>query len=90
MDFLVLGSCIIVVWDALKTLAPLVWAASLLILLTATSIGFFHYFRDFGESGPLPYEWLNGYYKFTLPLLALALLKAGLDQKLFGSKVAKQ
>ena len=51
------------------------WAASLLILLTAISIGFFHYFRDVGESGPLPYEWLNGYYKFTLPLITLAVLK---------------
>jgi hypothetical protein len=75
IDFLVLGSCIIIVWDAFKILPRLVWSASLLILLVATNIGFFHYFQDFGESGPLPYEWLNGYYKFSLPLIILAVLK---------------
>jgi hypothetical protein len=75
IDFLVLGSCIIIVWDAFKTLPRLVWAESLLIILAATSKEFIYYFRAFGESGPLPYEWLNGYHKFSLPLITLAGLK---------------
>ena len=75
VDFLVLGSCVVVVWDAFNTVPRFAWSASLSILFMATAIGFFHLFRDFGESGPLPYEWLNGYYKFSLPLIGLTILK---------------
>jgi len=86
VDFLVLGSCIIIVWDGFKTLPRLVWTASFLILLTATNIGFFHYFRDFGESGPLPYEWLNGYYKFALPFIALVVFSSFLKSNMMTIK----
>ena len=74
IDFVVLGSCIIIVWDAFKTMPRLIWGTAFMVLLIATNIGFFYYFRDSGESGPLPYEWLNGYYKFTVPLITLSLM----------------
>lgn len=74
IDFLVLGSCIIIVWDAFKTMPRLIWVTAFVFLLVATTIGFIQYFRDSGESGPLAYEWLNEYYKFTVPLITLSLI----------------
>jgi len=76
IDFLVLGSCIVLVWDSFRTLPRLIWTASFLVLLCATNIGFVHYFSDFESSGPLPYEWLNGYFKNSVPLITLVLLNS--------------
>jgi len=86
IDLLVLGSCIIIVWDAFRSLSPVVWISSFAVLLIATNTGFFHHFRDSGESGPLPYEWLNGYYQYTLPLISLAILNRIVRRRFAGSK----
>jgi hypothetical protein len=73
-DLLILLSCTILVWKAFRPTIRTVWVLSLVLLLLATGMGFFHHFPDYGESGPLPYEWLNGYYPFSLPLILLTLV----------------
>jgi hypothetical protein len=74
IDFLVLLSCIIIVWDTFRSAHLFVWVAAFAVSLVAANIGFIYHFKDFGESGPLPFEWLNEYFIHALPLLILALL----------------
>jgi hypothetical protein len=74
IDLLVFGSCIILVWHTFRSAPLLVWVAAFAVLLVAANIGFIHHFKDFGESGPLPFEWLNEYFIQALPLIILALL----------------
>ena len=76
-DLLVLLSCTILAWEAFRPTIRTAWVLSLVILLLATGMGFFHHFPDYGESGPLPYEWLNGYYTFSLPLIFVTLVARG-------------
>jgi hypothetical protein len=73
IDFLVVGSCFVIVWHAFRPLPSFMWITPFGVLLVATIVDFLHHFRDFGESGPLPYEWLNGYHRHTLPLITLVL-----------------
>jgi hypothetical protein len=73
-DLLILGTCILLVLNEFKYCPNFIWFISIFILIITTSIEFFYLFRDVGESGPLPYEWLNGYYKFSLPLIILSML----------------
>jgi len=35
--------------------------------------GFGYHFRDSGESGPLPYEWINDYFWSAIPLLVTTM-----------------
>ena len=74
VDLLVLGSCIIIVWDSFRTMPRAIWVVSMIILVCSANVGFIYHFQDSGASGPLPFEWLNDYYKFTLPLIATSLL----------------
>jgi hypothetical protein len=76
IDLLVLGSCIVLVWHTFRSAPLLVWVAALAVLIVAANIGFIHHFKDFGESGPLPFEWLNEYFMHALPLIILALLSS--------------
>lgn len=89
IDLLIVGGCVIIAWDAFRSVPRFMWIASFIALLIATSIGFFHYFQDAGESGPLPYEWLNGYYKFTIPLIALCSLNHFFRWRMVKQKRAK-
>ena len=86
IDLLVVGSCIIIVWDTFRASPRIILLTSFMVLLIATTIGFFHYFRDSGASGPLPYEWLNGYYEHTVPFIILSLLMFFLRQRFENSK----
>lgn len=90
IDLMVVASCIIIVWHTFRSLPLFLWIVSLAVLFLAASIGFFHHFRDVGESGPLPYEWLNGYYKFSLPLIILALLNRLFQWRFDSSKADLQ
>jgi hypothetical protein len=44
----------------------------MVVLLAASLVGLFVHFRDSGESGPLPYEWLNDYYFRSTPLMLIS------------------
>ncbi|HRQ89762.1 MAG TPA: hypothetical protein PLA50_13260 [Bacteroidia bacterium] len=57
------------------------WIPSMMTFFAASMAGFFHHFRDSGESGPLPFEWLNQYYQFGLPSLILILLSVALARR---------
>ena len=72
IDMAVVGSCIILVADAFKHLAVWLFVFGVAVLLTASLAGMFVHFQDSGESGPLPYEWLNGYYLRSMPLLLIS------------------
>jgi hypothetical protein len=93
IDILVFGSCVVLVWEAFSKLPRPIWVASMVVLLGAANIGFVHYFRDFGSSGPLPYEWLNGYYKNAAPLIVLSFLHCYFRRRYLGinkKKIAEQ
>lgn len=47
----------------------------------ASLIGLFVHFRDSGESGPLPYEWLNEYYEVGIPTLFLVILSLAMKNR---------
>jgi hypothetical protein len=69
----VTGSCIILGAGGFKRVSGLAFASAVSVLSTATLVGFFVHFPDSGSSGPLPYEWLNGYFQFSTPLLLIAI-----------------
>lgn len=73
IDLAVVGSCIVLVRGALSHVPRYLWGLAFSILLVSSTVGFLHHFKDAGESGPLAYEWLNGYVQFGAPLLVLAV-----------------
>ena len=68
VDFLIVTSCLILAVSTFARIPVVVWSICLTILAIATVSGLVFHFRDSGESGPLPFEWLNGYLKNGLPL----------------------
>ncbi len=64
---------VILVIDEFRRIPIPLWVMMLVLLASAGSAGFFHHFRDSGESGPLSYEWLNGYHIYALPLVLVSL-----------------
>ena len=73
IDFLVLASCLVLTISIFKRIRSAVFFIALATLLFASVIDFFHHFQDSGTSGPLPYEWLNGFYLFGLPLVFISI-----------------
>ena len=74
VDLALVVSCIILALAAFKHISFVFWMMAFVIVTVFAGSGFFNHFRDSGESGPLPFEWLNGYYLNALPLLLLAAL----------------
>lgn len=74
LDMVVVASCLVIVWGAFRRAPLYLWVGSVLVLMVSSFAGFFHHFKDSGESGPLPYEWLNGYFQFSLPLVVLVVI----------------
>lgn len=73
IDLVVALSCVLLAYSSFKKLPSALWFGSLLVVALSASIGSFHHFRDSGESGPLPYEWLNHYFTAAVPLIVLAI-----------------
>ncbi len=73
----VLGSVLKLYVKIPKTL----WVVSMAVFAGASLIGFFVHFRDSGESGPLPFEWLNQYYHGGIPALFLIGLSVALSNR---------
>jgi len=67
-------SCITLSLSAFMRVATLAWLAALMIITGFSAIGQFYHFQDSGESGPLPFEWINGYLLHGLPLLTVSIL----------------
>ena len=72
IDIAVVGSCVILVADAFRHLIVWLFVSAVAVLVAASLAGMFVHFQDSGESGPLPYEWLNGYYIRSSPLLLIS------------------
>ena len=70
---IVFVSAVGLVVDFFRRVPTLLWIIMIVVLSSAGSVGLFHHFRDSGESGPLPYEWLNGYYECALPLILISV-----------------
>jgi hypothetical protein len=69
IDFAVVVSCVILAADVFRHFRVWIFLSAAVVLLSASLAGLFVHFRDSGESGPLPYEWLNRYYVCSMPLL---------------------
>ncbi|MDF1739637.1 MAG: hypothetical protein P1U86_10795 [Verrucomicrobiales bacterium] len=81
VDFLVAAA---VVGSALKIYVNLpisIWISAMTVFFGASTIGFFVHFRNSGESGPLPFEWLNQYYQFGLPAIILIGVAVRFDRR---------
>jgi len=72
--FALVLSCAALVFAAFKNFSFMLWLAVFTIVTVFAVSGFFHRFRDSGESGPLPFEWLNSYFLQAFPLLVIAIL----------------
>jgi len=73
-DFLIVFSCGVLVLAAFKNISLGIWLAVFAVVAVFGVSGFFYHFQDSGQSGPLPFEWLNSYFVQALPLLLIALL----------------
>ena len=73
-DFLIVLSCGVLVLAAFKNVSFGIWLAAFAVVAVTGVSGFFYHFQDSGESGPLPFEWLNSYFVKALPLLIIAFL----------------
>jgi len=81
VDVGVLVSCGIVFADVLERRPVWLYLSAMGVLLAASLVGRFVHFRDSGESGPLPYEWLNHYYLFSTPLVLVSAASRLLRQQ---------
>ncbi len=73
-DLLVVLSCLVLTIFPYKKFNIGAWVAAYAFLVIITATGLIHHFQDSGESGPLPFEWINSYYNHSAPLLVIALL----------------
>jgi len=74
VDFALVISCVALAFAAFRNLSVMLWLTAFTIVTVFAVSGFFHRFRDSGESGPLPFEWLNSYFLQAFPLLVVAIL----------------
>ena len=49
------------------------WFVSFAWITAVSLAGFVHHFQDSGESGPLPFEWVNRYARSAAPLVLLSV-----------------
>jgi len=73
VDVAVALICIVVALSVFLNTRFGVWVTSILCLSIVALAGQFHHFKDSGESGPLPYEWINNYITQALPLIVLVI-----------------
>lgn len=78
-DFVVVGSCAVLAFTAFKDISLILWLVAFIVVAVSGASGFFYHFQDSGESGPLPFEWLNNYFLQALPLLLIAAISRLFD-----------
>ena len=81
IDAMVVLVCAILVAPVFRRTPTGLWLGGACTLAVTGFLGFFHHFRDSGESGPLPFEWLNDYWTQALPLLVLSAVFMGSVRK---------
>ena len=84
IDFTIAASVVVSVLKPYVNVPMTLWIVSMTIFTGASLIGFFIHFQDSGESGPLPFEWLNQYYQVGIPtllLIGLSVVLANRDRK---------
>ena len=74
VDFLIVFSCGVLVLATFKNISHVLWIAAFVLVALSGASGFFYHFQDSGESGPLPFEWLNSYFLQALPLLLISAI----------------
>ena len=74
VDFAIVGACGVLALTAFKDVSLMLWLTAFSIVALCAASGFFYHFRDSGESGPLPFEWMNDYLFQAIPLLAVSVL----------------
>ena len=74
VDFAIVGACGVLALSAFKDVSPVLWFIAFSIVSLSAASGFFYHFRDSGESGPLPFEWMNDYFLQAIPLLVVSVL----------------
>lgn len=72
VDFAIVISCIVLALSSFIRIPSIAWFICFFILSVALLSGVFFHFQDSGESGPLPFEWLNRYFIQGTPLLILS------------------
>ena len=74
IDFVLVAACVVLGISAFKSMSFLIWIIAFTTVSIFGLIGFVHRFRYFGESGPLPFEWINNYFIHAIPLIFLSIL----------------
>jgi hypothetical protein len=73
VDFVIAFGCLGLAFDIIRRMPVWIWFAAFAVVTVSSLAGLCFHFQDSGESGPLPYEWLNDYYVRSWPLLIIAL-----------------
>jgi hypothetical protein len=74
IDVLIVLFCIVLAVAAFARIPFTVWLVCFTCMLGLAVAGFFYHFRGSGESGPLPFEWINGYFIHAAPILVSSVL----------------
>ena len=73
IDIATAGLCAILAVSSFYPGMKTIWVVSFLWVLLTACLGLFHHFQDSGESGPLPFEWINHYVWPAAPLLIISM-----------------
>ena len=74
VDFALVGACGVLTLIAFKEVPLMIWLTAFSIVTLSATSGFVYHFRDSGESGPFPFEWMNDYFFQAILLLAVSAL----------------
>ena len=90
--YLLVTACFVLAYSEFRDFHFLVRMISWLIVMAFAVAGFGYHFRDFGESGPLPYEWINDYFWSAIPLLVTTVISIifGTTKVGWRSKIAQE
>ena len=72
--YLLVTACFVLACSEFRDFHFLIRISSWFLVLAFSLAGFGYHFRDSGESGPLPYEWINDYFWAAIPLLVTTMI----------------
>ena len=74
VDMLVAASCVVLAYSMFRGIPAFLNLFAFGVLALFCFLDLFRHFRDSGESGPLPFEWINGYFWQALPLIIVVII----------------
>ena len=80
VDLSLAFACMILAYSECKNIRMTVRISAFLVVLGFLFADLLRNFRATGESGPLPFEWINGYFWQALPLLFLSAISILTDR----------